>query len=131
MGSGTETWRRPIIAHAEEGYGLHSGAPQRIIKWYIEGEHQAEDADRLRLGLACHECLTTFPAAPRIENLRTWRDFAREWAPLRTYDEVLALVSQSRCPTCKSEVSAEMHAVSFQGMDPHAPTPLRDIVGDI
>ena len=124
----TESWRRPITAHAEEGIGPYAGEPQRIIKWYIDGPHQFEDADRLAKGYACGECLAVFPAPPRIENTSTWRQYAQEWVPLRTIEEVLSLVAQGRCPTCKSEVSNEMHALSFQGMDPHAPTPLKDLM---
>ena len=46
-----QSWRRPIEAHAEETYDLHSGEPQRSIMWYLKGKYQKEDADRLARGL--------------------------------------------------------------------------------
>jgi len=113
-----QSWRRPIIAHAEETYDLVAGEPKRAIMWYITGKHQLEDQKRLANGLACGDCLTVFPARPAIENLREWRSISHEWNTIRTPSEVLALVVQGRCPTCASEVSPEMHEVMHRGLDP-------------
>lgn len=128
MSAAGEKWRRPIVAHAEETIAPYSGEPKRVIKWYITGPNQLEDADRLAKGMACTECLSVFPAAPTLANISIWRNYAHEWAPLRTPDEVLAMVARQQCPTCASEVSPEAFAVSFQGMDPHAPTPLEQLM---
>lgn len=130
MSGVAEAWRRPINAHAEETTGFYHGEPQRAIKWYIDGEHQYEDAERMRHGLVCTECMSTFPAAPNKKNLNVWRQYAHEWAGLRTKDEVLKLVSNNLCPTCASEVTPDMFALSYKGVDEYRAQPLKDIIDD-
>ena len=117
----TASWRRPIQAHAEETYDLESGEPRRSIMWYLHGDNQLDDADRLARGLACGVCLSVFPDRPAMENIRAFRVIANEWEPMRTRDEVLTIVAQGRCPTCKSEVSVEMHNAMHRGLDPFRP----------
>jgi hypothetical protein len=89
--------------------------------WYLHGPHQEDDADRLARGLACGVCLAVFPAKPSIENMKVWRQHAHEWKPMREKNEVLALVSQGKCPTCTSEVRDEMHGLMHRGLDPLRP----------
>lgn len=117
----TETWRRPIQAHAEETYDLESGEPKRSINWYLHGKHQQDDAERLAKGLACGVCLQVFPARPCMENMRDFRLISNLWEPMRTRDEVLKMVAQGLCPTCASEVSSRMHELMHRGLDPHRP----------
>jgi hypothetical protein len=116
-----QDWRRPIDAHAEETYDLESGEPQRSIMWYLKGKFQEEDAVRLAQGLACGVCLSTFPARPAMENIRDFRPIAHEWEPVRSKDEVLAMIAQNKCPTCASEVSSQMHNALHRGLDPLRP----------
>lgn len=116
-----QSWRRPIQAHAEETYDFTWGKPERSIMWHLHGPHQEEDAERLARGEACGVCLAVFPAKPALENAKTWREYAREWAPVRTEAEVLALIVQGKCPTCQSEVRDEMHDLMHRGVDPLRP----------
>lgn len=116
-----QSWRRPIQAHAEETYDYYSGQPERSIMWYLHGPHQEEDAERLARGLACHNCLQVFPARPAIENLSAFKPIQNDWLPMRQPAEVLSLVAQGRCPTCKSEVRDEMHDLMHRGLDPLRP----------
>ena len=124
----TDDWRRPVSAHAEESTGFTHGEFQRAITWYIDGEHQFEDAERMRKGLVCTECLSTFPAAPDKRNLSTWKKYADEWSGLRSREDVLQLVATNRCPTCSAQVASEMFALSYKGIDPYAAQPLKDII---
>ena len=128
MSGGTEPWRRPVNAHAEETLDFYHGEPQRSIKWYIDGEHQFEDAERMRLGLVCTECMSTFPASPDKKNIKIWGKYVHEWAPMRTKDEVIKLISNNLCPTCSSEVTPEMFALSYKGVDEFKAQPLKDII---
>ena len=114
-------WRRPITAHAEETYDLTSGEPKRAIMWYLHGKHKDDDALRLAQGLACVECLTVFPAKPELANVSQWRPHAHLWEPMRTPTEVLTLVAQGRCPSCKAEVSDEMYQALHRGADSYTP----------
>lgn len=123
-----ESWRRPVNAHAEETKGLVHGELERAITWYIDGEHQYEDAERMRLGLVCTECMSTFPAFPDKKNLTVWRKYAHEWSGLRPITETLNLVIENKCPTCASEVTQEMFALSYKGIDKFAAQPLKDII---
>ncbi len=115
------TWRRPITAHAEETYDLVAGEPKRAIMWYLHGEHQYEDVERLEKGLACGDCLSVFPARPALENARAWRPISHEWEPMRTPDEVMKMISLNQCPTCGCEVSVQMHEIMHRGLDEYRP----------
>lgn len=130
MAKVVENWRRHIAAHAEETLDFYSGEPKRVIKWHVYGPNQAEDAERMRLGLVCMECLSVFPAAPEIKNLSIWKKFAHEWAGLRSKDELISLISRNLCPTCTTQVNGEMFALSYRGLDEFAPRPLEDIIND-
>lgn len=116
-----QSWRRPIDAHAEETYDLESGEPKRSIMWYLKGKYQREDADRLARGLACGVCLSTFPARPELATVSIWKQYANEWYPMRTKDELIGMVSRGLCPSCASEVRQEMHEVMHRGLDPLRP----------
>ena len=129
MSVGEDKWRRPVLAHAEETVSFYAGEPQRAIKWHVHGPDQEDDAERMRMGLVCTECLSTFPAKPDMKNLGVWRNYAKEWAHIRPEQEVLSLVSRNLCPTCSTEVSPELFALSYGGMDKFAPQPLEDIIG--
>lgn len=125
----SETWRRPIVATAEEAVGHYAGEPKRAIMWWVEGPNQEEDIERLRTGLACAECLSTFPVAPDMKNITVWRKYAHEWNHIRPEPDTMELVAKGMCPTCASEVSNEMFSLGFREKDPFAPQALEDIVG--
>jgi len=117
----SEPWRRPIRAQAEETVGFYSGEPKRSLLWYINGPNSEDDEKRLRDGLACVECLTTFPAKPELANIRVWKKYAHEWNHLRPEKDTMVLIAKGLCPTCASEVSPEMFAFAHRGVDPHKP----------
>lgn len=117
----SEAWRRPIEAQGEETASFYAGEPKRGIRWFIGGKNVKDDEDRLRLGLACVECLSVFPARPELANISTWRKYAHEWDKIRPTEDTLALVAKGLCPTCTAEVSPEMFAFAHEGEDPYKP----------
>lgn len=108
-------WRKPLAAFAEETYWVEPaedgtrGQPRRSIRWIV-GEEGLGRIERLE---ACAFCLTGFPAPPRKDTWKTWKASGFGW--LHSLEDSKKLICESRCPICKSEVSAEMLSVQ---MDP-------------
>jgi hypothetical protein len=108
-------WRKPIKAHAEEVAGQFARPGERALLWYV-GE---EDLARIRRRMACAACLAPFPAPPEKRNLHIWvaEGLLDSYGPVRTRDQVKALICAGRCPSCNSDVSAEMLKLMDVGKD--------------
>lgn len=107
----------PIKAHGEEIADLVAPGEESTIAWYIDDD----GFDRIRLGLACSNCLEPFPAPVGLANTSVWRDHAHHYSGIRTKDELLSLVAKNLCPVCQSENSNEMTGATHKGRDPHEP----------
>lgn len=100
-----QRWQRPLVGPSEERPSQPDYEGRPGILWHLDDE----SVDRIRQCLACHNCLITFPAPPRRENVHLFRDvpWGVEWP------EAKRRIKNEQCPTCRAHVSADLANASY------------------
>jgi hypothetical protein len=116
LGVGSEKWRKPIKADAEQTYAFHTrGSGDVDIRWTVDGDPE-ELMHRFGNGLACSQCCEVFPARPCLENLTLFANYGNPAMPSEIRDAQKQRIANGCCPMCGSEVSPEMFAATFEGI---------------
>lgn len=121
-----EPWRRPItVVGVEQSVnGAVLDGEDISIQWHIGGpiQQQWDDAERLRLGMACPNCLEVFPAPPSLSSLHLFREVYQD-KPDAYRTRALDLVRAECCPICGCHVASEAAAM-FDGGELPEPAPI-------